>query len=434
MWDDFIKIEESFKKVNETVEVRGWVYRFRKSNKIAFIVLRDSSDIIQCVADRSKLGEDVWNEIEKRVDIEASLYIRGKVVEQPRAPTGYEINVDALKVIGESHVFPITKDLSREFVDDVRHLWLRSRKMTAVLKIRSTVFQAVREFFLSKGFYETQSPIIQSTQAEGGSTLFDVNYFGKKLYLSQTWQLYAEATMFSLEKIFCIAPSFRAEKSRTTRHLAEFWHAEMEVAWVSFKELQNYGENLIKYIVKSVLDKNKKELETLKRNISKLEPTLKKPFVRMTYDDALKLLKEKFNYDVEWGKDLRTIEEEKLVSLYDVPIIVTRYPKKVKAFYMKEDDKNPDVVLGYDLLAPEGNGEIIGASQREEKLDEIIRRLKEQGENPKNYGFYLDTRRYGSVPHGGFGMGVERVIKWICGLDHIKDAIPFPRMINRYYP
>lgn len=434
MWDTFIKIEDCFKKEGEIVEIRGWVYRERKKGKIAFIVVRDNSNIIQCVADEKNVNERTWQDIQNKVDVEASLYVRGKVIKQDKAPNGYEIQIHDLKVIGESPAFPITKDASKEYLDNVRHLWVRSNYMTSILKIRSTVFQAIREYFISQGFYETQSPIIQSTQCEGGSTLFEVNYFNKKLYLAQTWQLHAEAVIFGLEKIFCIAPSFRAEPSRTSRHLTEYWHAEMEVAWTDFEGLQDYAEGLIKHVVKRVLESNSKELESLGRDVSKLIPTIEKPFIRMTYDNALKILDEKANLKVTWGKDLRTIEEEELVKLYDVPLIVTKYPKEVKAFYMKEDDENPNVVLGFDVLAPEGNGEVIGASQREENLERLKERLIEQGEDPKKYEFYLDTRRYGSVPHGGFGMGVERIIKWICNIDHIKDTIAFPRTITRYYP
>ncbi len=310
--------------------------------------------------------------------------------------------------------------------------------MTAVLKIRSTVFGAFHEYFRSNGFYEYQSPIFQSVQCEGGSTLFRADYFGKKdVFLAQTWQLYAEPAIFSLEKIYTIAPSFRAEKSKTSRHLTEYWHAEMEVAWANFDEVIDYGEGVVKHMVKKVLEKNKEELKILGRDISKLEPTVKKKFPRIKYDEALKLLKEKFNMHVTWGKDLRTIEEDKLSDLFDTPIVVTHYPKKVKAFYMKEVEgcpKGKEVVLGCDFIAPEHYGEIIGASERESDIEKIKKRLIDEGEDPKQYEFYLDTRRYGSVPHGGWGLGMERVISWICGLDNIKDSIPFPRTILRYKP
>jgi len=434
MWSKFISIQEAFSKEGCEVELRGWVYRERRKGPLAFIVLRDSSSIIQCVAGEKNLSKEEWQEVVDKVRIEASVYVRGKVVKEERAPSGFELQVSAIKIIGESENFPISKDLSREFIDDVRHLWVRSRKITAAMKIRSTVFQAIRDYFISQGFYEVQSPIIQSTQCEGGSTLFEVKYFGKKLFLAQTWQLHAEAMIFALEKVFCIAPSFRAEKSKTSRHLAEYWHAEMEAAWITFDELMDYGENLIKHIFKKVLEENKEELKILERDTSKLAPIVEKPFIRMSYDEALNTLEQKKNLKVQWGKDLRTLEEDELTSLYDVPVIVAKYPKQVKAFYMKEDDENPGLVLGYDLIAPEGHGEIIGASIREESLEKLKQMLKDQGENPEKYGFYLDTRRYGSVPHGGYGLGVERIVKWLCNLEHIKDAIPFPRTMARYYP
>jgi asparaginyl-tRNA synthetase len=430
----FISIKEAMKKGEGKVAVRGWVHRERGSNALKFIVLRDSTDIIQCVIEKKEVGEEKFA-LASKLQVEASMTIEGKIKEDKRAPTGYEIVVEDFEVVGESDTFPITKDQSVEFLADNRHLWLRSRKMTAILKIRSTVFGAMHEHFREQGFYEYQSPVFQSVQCEGGSSLFKVDYFGKKgVFLAQTWQLYAEPAIFSLEKIYTLAPSFRAENSKTSRHLTEYWHAEMEVAWASFKEIQDYGEGLLKHVMKRVLEKHEEELKLLGRDIEKLKPTLKKPFPRITYDDALKLLEEKFDMKIEWGKDLRTIEEDKLSSLFDTPILVTHYPKKVKAFYMKESPENPETVHGVDFIAPEGCGEVIGGSERESSLEKIEARLKEEGEDISQYTFYLDTRRYGSVPHGGFGMGMERVISWICGLDSIKDAIPFPRTALRWTP
>lgn len=429
----YLNIQKAMDLGKGLVSVRGWVHRERGSNKLKFVSLRDSTNIIQCVFDRNNF-ESSWPEID-HIQIEASLMITGEIKKDERAPTGYEIQVKEYQLVGKSESFPIAKDQSVEFLADNRHLWLRSRKMTAMLKIRSTVFGAIDDFFKKKGFYEYHSPIFQAVQCEGGSDLFRVEYFDKKdVFLAQTWQLYAEPAIFALEKIYTIAPSFRAEKSKTSRHLTEYWHAEMEMAWSTFKDILDYGEKLIKFIVKKVLERNLEELKILERDIKKLEPVLKKRFVRMTYTQTLKVLKEKCGMDIEWGKDLRTIEEEKLTQLYDVPIICTNYPKKVKAFYMIEDPKNPETVQGCDFLAPEGYGEIIGGSQREHDIEKIKQRLLEQGEDPKNYEFYLDTRRYGSVPHGGFGLGVERVVRWICGLETIKDAIAFPRTIERYKP
>src|SRR3989338_3160571 len=425
----FSSIKEALEKGKGKVAIRGWIYRERNLSDKVFLVVRDSSEIVQCIV---KKDNGAWNDANKLL-IESSVEIEGEIREDKRAPTGYEIDVEKLNVIHFAEKYPITKDQSIEHLADMRHLWLRSRRMTSILKIRSTIFGAIHEYFRINGFYEYQSPIFQPTQSEGGSTVFKVNYFGHPMFLAQTWQLQAEPGIFALEKIYTIAPSFRAEKSKTSRHLTEYWHAEMEFAWADFEKLQDYGEGLLKAIVKEVLDKNKDELKILERDVSKLEPTLKKKFPRITYDDALKLLKTK-KVNVIWGKDLRTIEEDKLSELYDTPVFVSRYPKKVKAFYMKEDPENSEVVLGFDAIAPEGFGEIIGGSQREEDIEKIEKNLKNQGEDPENYDFYLDTRRYGSVPHAGFGMGVERVISWICGLESIRDSIPFPRTMVRFKP
>jgi len=429
----YLTIQEAINKGNGEVSIRGWVHRERGNNNLRFIVLRDVSNIIQCVIKKEDIGDDKFDKISK-AQIETSIEIHGEIKEDKRAPTGFEITVSDFNIIGQSNEFPIQKDQSTEFLLDNRHLWLRSRRMSSILKIRSTVFGAIHEYFRNNGFYEFQSPIFSANQCEGGSTVFKVDYFGKPIYLAQTWQLYAEAGIFSLEKIYCISPSFRAEKSKTSRHLTEYWHAEMEGAWFSFDDIIKHGEQLLKFIVKKVVGNNAEELKILERDVNKLKPIMEKPFIRMTYNDALNILKEKCEMDVEWGKDLRTIEEEKLTKLYDVPLMITHYPKIVKAFYMKESPENSETVLGVDFLAPEGYGEIIGGSERESNPDEIDRKLREQGEDPSSYGWYLDLRKYGSVPHGGFGLGVERVISWICGLDNIKDAIPFPRTMLRYTP
>ncbi|MEK6899519.1 MAG: amino acid--tRNA ligase-related protein, partial [Nanoarchaeota archaeon] len=327
----YLSIKEAMEKGSGKVAVRGWVHRERGSNKLKFVVLRDSSDIIQCVFQKEDFGSR-WQEID-RLQVEASLHVVGEIKKDERAPTGYEIQVKEFEIIGISENYPITKDQSTEFLADNRHLWLRSRKMTSILKIRSTVFAAIHEYFRSHGFYEYHSPIFQAVQCEGGAELFSVDYFGQKdVILGQTWQLYAEPAIFALEKIYTISPSFRAEKSKTSRHLTEYWHAEMEVAWAEFKDIQDYAEGLIKHVIKKVLENNKAELALLERDAKLIEPALKKPFVRMTYDEALQILDKKCKMKVQWGKDLRTIEEEKLTKLYDVPVIVTHYPKVVKAF------------------------------------------------------------------------------------------------------
>jgi asparaginyl-tRNA synthetase len=433
MTKTFLSIADAMKQEKGEVSIRGWVHRERGSNKLKFIVLRDVTNIIQCIISREALGDEQFT-IADKLQVEASLEVHGEIKKDERAPSGYEIKVASFTVIGESDSFPIQKDQSPEFLLDNRHLWLRSRKMTAIMKIRSTVFGAIHDYFRQQGFYEYQSPMFQSIQCEGGSTLFEVDYFKQKgVFLAQTWQLYAEPAIFSLEKIYTIAPSFRAEKSKTSRHLTEYWHAEMEQAWANFEDIINHGEGILKHIVKTVLETHKAELKILNRDLNKLRPTVEKKFPRITYDDALKKLK-KEGMDVPWGKDLRTIEEDVLSKMYDTPIAVTGYPKVVKAFYMKEDPKNPKVVHGVDFIAPDGYGEIIGGSERESDIEEIKKKLIEMGEKPEEYEFYLDTRRYGSVPHGGFGMGVERVIAWVCGLDNIKDAIPFPRTMLRWKP
>jgi len=430
----YLSVKEILDKKEGDVSLRGWVYRIRDQKDNIFITIRDETGIIQLIAAKEKLKEEEFL-LAKTLGIESSIIVYGKLRKEERSPQGYEIDIDSLKLIGKSENYPISKDFSEEFLLDVRHLWLRSRKMTAILKIRSTAIGAIHEYFRKEGFYEYQSPILQSVQCEGGSSLFKVDYFEQEgVFLAQTWQLYAEPAIFSLGKIYTIAPSFRAEKSKTSRHLTEYWHAEMEGAWIDFEQLQDYGEGLIKHVIKTVLEKHKEDLEILKRDTSLLETAISKPFVRMTYTESLKLLKEKADMDVEWGKDLRTIEEDKLSKLHDTFVIVTRYPKIVKAFYMKEDPDDSKVVLGFDCIGPEGYGEIIGASEREPDLEKIKKRLEDDGEDPKHYEFYLDTRRYGSVPHAGFGMGVERLIAYITGVDNIKDTIPFPRTMVRYKP
>lgn len=429
----FLTIKEAMTKGSGSISVRGWVYRERGSAKVKFVVLRDGTDILQCVIKPDVVGPEEF-EIADKLQVEASLEVHGIIKPDERAPTGFELQVKKFTVIGQSDQFPITKDQSPEFLLDKRHLWLRSRKMQAILKIRATVFHAFREYFDSHGFLEYHSPIFQATQCEGGSSLFKVKYFEGETFLAQTWQLYAEPAIFSYEKLYTISPSFRAEKSKTSRHLTEYWHAEMEYAWADFKGIQDYGEGVLKQMVKAVLEKHQAELKILGRDPKKLEPSITKPFPRITYTDALKILKEKCKMEVEWGKDLRTIEEDKLSQLYYTPIIVTEYPTEVKAFYMKAVAGHPEVVQGCDFIAPEGYGELIGGSARETDLEVLKKRLLDAGEKLEGYDYYFDTRRYGSVPHGGFGLGMERVVSWICGLDTIKDAIPFPRTPLRFTP
>ncbi|MCD4666874.1 asparagine--tRNA ligase [archaeon] len=428
---EFISISEAIKKGKGSVKLRGWVYRERGSNKLKFIVLRDSSDIIQAVIDKDKVGKKEWDDAVKLL-IESSVEIEGDLAKDIRAPTGYEVKVKKLKVVHFAEKYPITKDQSTEFLLDKRHLWLRSRKLSSVMKIRSTVMESFRDYFQKKNFFELSPPIFTPNACEGGATLFEVKYFRDKVYLTQSWQLYAEAAIFALEKIYTISPCFRAEKSKTTRHLSEFWMAEMEAAWYGLDDLMKDAEGVIAYIVEQVLKKNKKELDLLGRDISKLKK-IKTPFVRVTYKEALDILRKK-GVKIKFGKDLRTIEEDKLVESYDRPLIVTNYPKEIMAFYNPKDPKDKKTARCFDVLAPESYGELVGGSERDINFDELKKALEKEGENPKNYSWYFDTRKYGSVPHGGFGLGVERLVSWICGLSSIKDAIAFPRTMLRKTP
>jgi asparaginyl-tRNA synthetase len=439
--DNYITIQQAIGKAEGTVDLRGWVYRIRSSNKFIFIVLRDESNIIQCVVKKESQPK-LFDEAQK-LTMESSLELSGEIKKDERAPTGYEVDVNQLAIVQVAEPFPITKDFSEEFLLDNRHLWIRSRKMNAIFKIRHTVIGAIHEFFRSRGFYEFEGPIFQPNACEGGSTLFEVKYFNDKVYLSQSWQLYAEAGVFSLGKIYNMSPTFRSEKSKTSRHLAEFWMAEMEAAWMHLEDAVQVAKDEVKFIVKKVLENNKAELEILQRDINKLKPSVEKDYPTITYTEALKLLKEKSNMEVEWGKDLRTIEEEEIMKYFDTPVVVIDYPKEIMAFYKMEKRLRPGVdksdapgpvALCLDMLAPEGYGEIVGGSERDTDIDALVKYLKKEGEDPKTYDWYLDLRRYGSVPHSGYGLGVERVVRWLCGLDNIKDAIPFPRTMLRKSP
>ncbi|MBI4447685.1 asparagine--tRNA ligase [Candidatus Woesearchaeota archaeon] len=413
------------------VQLRGWVYRERKSKSLAFIIIRDSTNIIQCVIKKETVPEDVWNDAEK-VLVESSVELSGEIKKDVRAPSGYEVSAKNFKIVQLAENFPITKDQSTEFLLDKRHLWIRSRKLTAVMKVKEAVLRGSREYFYKKNWHEVTPPIITGSNCEGGSTVFEIKYFNEKAYLSQSAQLYLEALIFSLDKVFSLTPSFRAERSKTSRHLAEYWHLEGEAAWLNFEELIIFMEGLIEHVFQTVAKECVEELKILGRDPSDLEK-IRVPFQKISYDEALKILKND-GIEVEWGKDLRTIEEDALMKHYDKPLVVTKYPKEVKAFYMKEDPQNPKVALCCDILAPDGYGEIIGSSERETDYEKIVEKIRNQGEKVEDYEWYLDLRKYGSVPHSGFGLGVERVVAWICKLDNIKDAIPFPRTMLRKYP
>ena len=428
----YISIEEALKKDSTRVNLRGWVYRERKSNKFVFIVLRDESDIIQCVISKAK-NPELFEQAEK-LTIESSVKISGELKEDVRAPTGYEISVTDLEIIQIADPFPITEHQSPELLYDNRHLWIRSRKLNAVLKIRHTIVGAIHKFFRDNNYYEFDAPIFQPSQSEGGATLFEVKYFTDIMYLSQTWQLYAEAGVFSLGKIYNMGPTFRAEKSKTSRHLSEFWMAEMEAAWMTLDGVTEVAKDEIRFILQEVLEHNKKELEILQRDIKLLEGYVEAEYPTIKYAEALEILNNKYQMNVPWGKDLRTKEEAKIADHFKVPVVVTHYPTEIMGFYKPPSEENPKEALCFDMLAPEGYCEIIGGSERSLSVEDMSNRLKAEGEDPASYKWYFELRNYGSVPHSGYGLGVERVVSWICGLDNIKDAIPFPRTMLRKAP
>jgi len=421
------------KKTDKTTNLRGWIYRTRSSGNIVFTVIRDVTGIIQATVKKGNLPDDEFEDAKKTL-IESSVELKGIVKKDERAPGGYELQITNFKVVNFAEPFPIVKDQSPEFLLDQRHLWLRSQKLTSVFKIRSTVVGAIHKFFRENGYYEFDAPVLQPNQCEGGSTLFEVKYYDNKIYLSQSWQLYAEAAVFALEKIYNMGPTFRAEKSKTSRHLSEFWMAEMEVAWMDLQDVTEIAKDEIRFILKEVLKQNKNDLKILEQDIKKLEKIMKSEFPTISYTKALEILKEKEDLDVVWGKDLRTIEENKLMDHFDIPVVVTNYPVEIMAFYKPKDPKDPKTALCFDMLAPGSYGELIGGSQRSLDIEDMTKRLEAMGENVENYRWYFDLRRFGSVPHSGYGLGVERVVAWICGIDNIKDAIPFPRTILRFRP
>jgi len=429
---EYITIEEALKKGSGKVNLRGWVYRQRASNKFVFIVLRDESDIIQCIIPKSK-NPEIFEKAEK-LTIESSVKVSGELKEDVRAPNGFEVSISEMEIIQIADPFPITEHQSPELLYDNRHLWIRSRKLNAVLKIRHTIVGAIHNFFRGRGYYEFDAPIFQPSQSEGGATLFEVKYFDDIMYLSQTWQLYAEAGIFSLGKIYNMGPTFRAEKSKTSRHLAEFWMAEMEAAWMTLDDITDVAKDEIRFIVQEVLKHNKKELEILERDITLLEHYAEAEYPTIKYAEALEILNNEYQMNVPWGKDLRTKEEEKIAEHFKVPVVVTHYPTEIMGFYKPPSKENPKEALCFDMLAPEGYCEIIGGSERSLLVEDMKRRLEADGEDPENYSWYFELRSYGSVPHSGYGLGVERVVQWMCGLDNIKDAIPFPRTMLRKAP
>ncbi|MFO7872075.1 MAG: asparagine--tRNA ligase [Candidatus Undinarchaeales archaeon] len=432
MGEKFVKIKEALNKdkADKEVAIRGWIYRKREHKKKIFLEIRDSSGVIQTVA--SKDDKEVFKKAGE-ITIESSLKLKGKVREDDRAPGGFEIDISDIEIVGLADVFPIGEDKSKELLLDNRHLWLRSQKMTASMKIRHTVIGAIHEFFRERDYYEFDPPILTPTACEGTMTLFKVKYFDDIMYLTQSWQLYAEAGIFSLEKIYDVAPTFRAEPSKTSMHISEFWMAEMEAAWMKLDEVTEVAKEEIKFIIKKVLEKNKEELKILGRDIAVLEKYAEADYPTITYTEALDILK-KEGMQVKWGKDLRTKEEQLLGEHFGVPVVVTNYPKEIMAFYKPRDPENPKTALCFDMIAPEGYREIVGGSERSTDIEQMKKDLKKEGAGVGDYDWFFDLRKYGSVPHSGYGVGVERVICWICGFDDIKNAVTFPRTMKRFEP
>jgi asparaginyl-tRNA synthetase len=433
MADSFTYLEDCLRKesVGLEVRVRGWVHRRRQSGGLLFIVLRDRTEVMQASVHKDKVSARAWTAAEK-ADIESSVIVQGVVREDKRAPGGFELGATDVQVIHAGEPFPITEYQSPEFLLDKRHLWIRSRQQTAVMKVKATVLEAIREHFKREGFYEVTPPILTSGAVEGGSTLFELDYFGQKAYLSQSAQLYLEALIFSLEKVYAITPSFRAEKSRTTKHLTEYWHVEPEMAHWTNEDTMRFEEALLSHLCQTVAKRNARELQSLGRDPKELL-AVKPPFPRLTYQAALERLNGK-GFHLDWGDDFGADEERALTAAETLPLFITNFPRKIKPFYMKVNPEDGETVLNHDVLAPQGFGEIIGGSQREDAIEPIVSRLKTEGLDPKDYAWYLDLRRYGSVPHSGFGLGLERVVRWLCKLEHVRDATPFPRVINRVYP
>ncbi|HEY3079702.1 MAG TPA: asparagine--tRNA ligase [Chloroflexota bacterium] len=418
--------------VDRDVRVEGWLYNKRSKGKLHFLLLRDGSGTIQAVMFAGDVSPEAFA-LADRIGQESSVRVVGRVRADPRAPGGYELSVRDLEVIQESHEYPITpKEHGVDFLMNNRHLWLRSSRQHAILRIRHSIVRSIRDFLDDNGFTLVDSPILTGNAAEGTTTLFETDYFEEKAYLSQSGQLYAEAGAMAFGRVYCFGPTFRAEKSKTRRHLTEFWMVEPEMAFCDLDGSLDLQERLVSHVVKSVLRDHADDLAVLERDTSKLS-RVEPPFPRISYDAAIEILRGA-GEELPWGEDFGGGHETILAERFEKPLFVHRFPSKIKAFYMKPDPERPEVALCADLLAPEGYGEIIGGSQRIDDLALLERRVDEHGLSREQFGWYLDLRRYGSVPHSGFGMGVERVVAWICGLHHLRETIPFARTIDRLYP
>jgi asparaginyl-tRNA synthetase len=429
----YVYIEDIGKHEGETVTIRGWLHNRRSSGKIHFLTLRDGSGFIQAVMSKAAVGDDVFKAAD-HLSQETSLVVTGTARADKRAPSGYEIDVATLEVLGASHDYPITpKEHGVDYLLDRRHLWIRSERQQAILRVRHEIINAVRDFFNGRGFILADTPIFTPAACEGTTTLFPAQYFDETTaYLTQSGQLYNEANAMALGRVYCFGPTFRAEKSKTRRHLTEFWMVEPEVAFADLNDVMNLAEDLIVSVVGRVLDKRRRELTVLERDVSKLE-SVQKPFPRISYDEAVATL-QAGGLPITWGGDFGGPDETALSERYDRPVMVHRYPSAVKAFYMKPDPARPEVALGVDILAPEGYGEIVGGGERLADLDLLLQRIREHDLPQEAFEWYVDLRRYGTVPHGGFGMGIERVVAWICKLEHVRETIPYPRMLYRLYP
>ena len=425
-------IEDISSHEGETVEIRGWLYNARSSGKLRFLLIRDGTGIIQAVAFKKEIPPEMFSLIDELTQ-ESSIIVQGNIHAEKRAPGGYEMSLEHIEQVGDSVDYPITpKEHGVPFLMDKRHLWLRSSMQHAILRVRHEVVSAIRDFFNERGFINLDAPVFTPAACEGTSTLFEVGYFNDKAYLTQSGQLYMEAGAMAFGKVYCFGPTFRAEKSKTRKHLTEFWMLEPEVAYMDLDGVMELAEQNVSYIVSRALDNRSEELKTLKRDVSKLE-NIKPPFPRITYDEAFELLKNK-GHDFDYGNDLGAPEETVISESFDKPVMIHRWPAEAKAFYMKRAPDQPDISLAVDMIAPDGYGEIIGGSQREDDYDILLQRIEENNLPKEAFDWYLDLRKYGSVPHSGYGLGLERTVGWICGIPHVRETITFPRMMYRLRP
>jgi len=427
-----VYISEIANYEGQDVCLKGWLYGKRSSGKLHFLQVRDGTGIIQAVMFKGDFSEEIF-EMADKISQESSIEVCGTVKEDKRSAIGFEIGVKNIKVVGTSHDYPIThKEHGVAFLMENRHLWLRSPRQLAIMKIRNEIINSVRKYFNDNGFLLVDAPIFTPAACEGTTNLFEVGYFDEKAYLTQSGQLYMEAAAMAFGKVYCFGPTFRAEKSKTRRHLTEFWMVEPEMAYYDLKMDMDLAEDFVEYVVGQVVQNCRKELEVLERDVSKLEK-IKKPFPRITYDEAIQILKDA-GKDVQWGDDFGGDEETVISEKFDCPVLIHRYPAECKAFYMKQDPDNEKLALCVDMIAPEGYGEIIGGGQREEDLDVLLGKIREHGLPEEAFDWYLDLRKYGSVPHAGFGLGIERTVSWLCGLHHVRETIPFARLMDRIKP